>query len=231
MDRFRTEKCRAHGHAEFTVQMARNVPSLELHKILIDYFEGAVANGTKFRPGETVQLGWATLRLCQRTDGTIGVEERELVPDEAWIEAVDRAVLDLWYQREIVASVGLLDEVSFPRQYEGAMISDCAMDGGGIVMTRLPADDLPSGFSGWTLSCTQDHDHGERSIVPLLAIAANQPSLVQLLALPHGTSVLVVYQEKTDAPSGMLRIEPHVFRDGEELKPEEGSYLDALQRP
>jgi hypothetical protein len=229
MESFRTEKCRDHGHAELTVQMARTLPSLGLHRILLDYFEGAVQHGTVFLPGQTIQLGWSTLRLIDRPDGTLGIEERELTPNEAWIEKVDRAVFDLWYQREIVASVGLLDKLSFPRQDQGVMVSACAMNAESQVLTRLPDDDLPPGFSGWTLSCTADHDHGERNVLPLLAIAANQPSLVQLLALPHGTSVLVVYREKPDAPPGALRIEPHVFRDGKELAPADGSYLAALQ--
>ncbi len=229
MERFRTSACAAHGHPEFTLQLAARCPIPDAQRMLLDYFEHAVGRGTKFLPGQTVQLGWATLRLRQRDDGTIGVEERGLTPTETWAEQIDRAVRDVWYQREVVASVGLLEQLSFPRQDQGVMVADCAMDPGALVLIRLPDDDLPDAFSGWTLTCAGDHDHGERSVVPLLAIAAKQPSLVQLLALPHGTSVLVMYREKPDAPPGTVRIEPHVFRDGGELAPRPGSYLAALQ--
>ncbi len=230
MHAYRTASCGRFGHPELTVQLTEASPIPDVHRILVDYFEAAVARGGKFQPGQRVQLGWATLLLCERTDGTIGVQERLLAPDVSWTESVDRAVHDVWFQREIADSVGLVDQLAFPTQDEGVLVADCAIEATASLLTRLPDDDLPDGFSGWTLCCAEDHDHGERAIVPLLAIAANLPSLVQLLALPHGVTVLIRYVEKPDAPPGALRIEPHVFRhSGEELEPRPGSYLAALQ--
>jgi hypothetical protein len=229
MPTHRTTRCGAAGHREFTIQLTRQLPVPDLHRMLVDYFEGAVTRGTKFLPGQTVQVGWSTLRLCERSDGTLGVEERELAPEPAWIESVDRALMDAWLQKEVASSVELLDELRFPRQDEGVLVADCALEADAVLLTRIPDDDLPEGFSGWALACAEDHDHGERSVVPLLAVAANQPGLVQFLALPHGTSVFVVYREKPDAPAGTTRIEPHVFRDGDELVPRPGSYLAALR--
>src|SRR5688572_18655764 len=186
MQSHRTTACARFGHPELTIQLAETSSIPDVHRILINYFEGAVARGSKFKPGQRVQLGWSTLLLCERADGTIGVQERELSPDPQWTESVDRAVHDVWYQREIADSVGLLDQLRFPTQGEGAMVTDCAMEAKTTLLTRLPDEDLPDGFSGWTLSCAADHDHGERDIVPLLAIAASLPSIVQLFALPHG---------------------------------------------
>jgi len=57
-----------------------------------------------------------------------------------------------------------------------------------------------------------------------------KPGLVQLLALPHATTVLVLWRAKANAPEGMRRIEPHVFWNGEEIVPKPDSYLAALQR-
>lgn len=229
MQTHRTTRCTAAGHREITIQLVADSPLPDLHRILIDYFEAAVARGSKFLPGQTVQLGWAVLKLCERADGTIGVQERELTPELAWTEQVDRALRDMWLQREIASSVGLQDQLAFPRQDDGALVADCTHDATEMILTRIAAADSPDGFSGWMLACTEDHDHGERSYVPLLAIAATHPALVQLLALPHGTSVLALFREKSNAPAGMLRIEPHVFRDGAEIVPERGSYLAALQ--
>jgi hypothetical protein len=226
MKTHRTSKCSALGHREFTIQLRASSPVPSVERILLDFFEDSVARGTKFVPGQTVQLGWSTLRLCDRTDGTIGVEEREPRPDVAWTESVDRALVDIWLQKEVAASVGLLDALTFPRQDDMMMAANCAVGGEPILMMRLDAKDLPDGFSGWTLACAREHDHGERHLVPLLALAANQPGLVQLLALPHGTQVLVKYKPI----DGRLRIEPHVLRDGKELHAHEGSYLAALQQ-
>jgi len=229
MQAHRTTKCSAAGHREFTVQFANKPPIPDLERMLISYFEAAVGRGTKFLPGQTIQMGWSILRICERTDGTLGVEERVLAPEVEWTEQVDRALKDMWLQREVNDSVGLLDALTFPRQDETALISECAMEADQIVMTRLNKGDTPDGFSGWMLACTEDHDHGERTQIPLLAIAAIKPGLVQLLALPPDTSVLVLYRKKGDAPPGTLRIGPHVFRNGVEIKPSEGSYLAALQ--
>jgi hypothetical protein len=220
----RTTKCTALGHPEITLTLSKPPPIADVHQMLINYFEAAVARGTTFLPSQTVQIGWSLLRLCERDDGTFGVEERELTPDVRWVEQVDRALVDVWLQKEVAISVGLADSLAFPRQDDTALVSDCALAKTQLVMTRLPDDDLPVAFSGWMFACAADHDHGDRKQVPLLAIAAIQPGLVQLLALPHGTSVLVLYV----GPEGKLRIEPHVYRGSQEIVPVPGSYLAAL---
>lgn len=229
MPEFRTTKCSQHGHRELTVKLTSPVPNL--HTMLTDYVESAVAKGTKFLPGQTLQLGWSTLKFIERPDGTLGVQERELTPEEQWTESAQRALVDLWTQREIASSLGLADELEFPKQTDDMLIYRCVTDETeGFVLNRMPKEeDLPPGFSGWSLSCTQRHEHGEVDVVPLLAIAANQPGLVQLLALPHGCTALVTWEAKPDAPAGRKRIVPRIFRDGEELKPADGTYLAALQ--
>ena len=75
---YRTTKCAAHGHPEFTLRFAHDVPLPGLEEMLITYFEQGVASGTQFKPGQTVLVGWATLRLTQRDDGTIGVLEPDV---------------------------------------------------------------------------------------------------------------------------------------------------------
>ncbi|MBA3453751.1 MAG: hypothetical protein H0T42_11720 [Deltaproteobacteria bacterium] len=229
MQQHRTTRCASHVHREFTIQTAEASPIPDVAQILIDYFEDGVAHGTKFLPGQTVRLGWSVLRLCERSDGTIGVEERELTPRPTWTESVDRALADAWYQKEVCASVGLLEELTFPLQEDDVMVADCAMTADAILMTRFPDDDLPDGVSGWSLCCAENHDHGERSFVPLIAIAANRPGLVQFLALPHDIVVLIDHVKAKDAPAGTKRILPTVFRGGDELTPVAGSYLAALQ--
>lgn len=229
MPEISTTKCKAFGHPELTVKYQSPVPGF--HAALFDYFEGAVARGTKFLPGQALQLGWSTLRLIERPDGTLGITEREPSPEERWTESAQRALQDLWLQKEIVSSIGLLDELDFPRQDEALLISACVDDSTeAFLLTRLPkAGDVPPRFSGWSLTCPEPHDHGERDAVPLLAVAANQPGLVQLLALPTGCTAQITWQEKPDAPPGRKRIVPRIFRGDGELKPAPGSYLASLQ--
>jgi hypothetical protein len=230
MQVYTTTSCHKFGHPEVTVQLAKPSPVPNLHRMLTSYFEGAVARGSKFLPGQIVRVGWASLRLCERADGTIGVEEREIAPEVAWTESVDRALMDTWCQKEIAASVGLDGKIAFPAQDEAIMVSPCAQTAKRLLLTRLDGD-LPDGFSGWSLACSEDHDHGEPRLVPLLALAATSPALVQLLALPPGTSVFVRFVDKKGAPAGSGRVEPHIVRDGKELPPKPGSYLAGLQGP
>jgi hypothetical protein len=229
MQSHRTTGCGQFGHREITVQLLQTFPVRDLHRMLTGYFESAVAGGSEFLPGQTVQLGWSQLRICERSDGTLGVKERELTPEVKWTESVDRALRDAWLQKEIVSSLGLDDALSFPRQDEAVLVTECSFAAPALVLMRLPNEGLADGFSGWTLSCAENHEHGGEMMVPLLALAAEKPALVQLLALPHDTMVLVMFNEVPGAPPGALRIEPHVFRDGQELSPEAGSYLATLQ--
>lgn len=225
----RTTKCTEAGHREITIQLVKPLPVAGLEGMLLEYFEASVARGTKFLPGQTIQMGWSLLRVCERADGTLGVQERELKPDVQWVEQADRAIVDMWLQREVNDSVGLLDELVFPRQDDVALVAECGIESSQCVMTRLGKGAAAEGFSGWMLACTEEHDHGERAQIPLIGIADMRPGLVQLFALPHDTSVLVLYREKANAPTGTVRIEPHVFREGAELVPGEGSYLAILQ--
>jgi hypothetical protein len=226
---FRTNACQRFAHPEFTIQFTQPSPIPGVERMLLEYLERSVEHGTRFSPGQTIRLGWATLRLCARSDATIGVQERELTPAVAWTESVDRALRNTWYQREIVDSVGLLREIDFPSHDDGVLLADCASNATAVVMTRLPADDGTRGFSGWSIACAEEHDHGERFVVPLLAVAAKQPALVQLLALPRGTVVLAMFRAKSGVPPELLRIEPHVYLGDEEIEPKPGSYLAALQ--
>jgi hypothetical protein len=143
MRTYQTTKLGSFGHREITVQLVKPSPIPDVQRMLLGYFEAAVARGTRFLPGQTIQLGWAKLRLCERADGTLGVEEREISPDERWTESVDRALQDTWLQREINASVGLLDELRFPTQDQSLMVRRCGMDSTDTVLLRLAGDDLP----------------------------------------------------------------------------------------
>jgi hypothetical protein len=226
----RTTQCSRFGHPELTV-VFDPLPIPGIEKMLLGYFEGAVSKGVKFRPGQTLQFGWSTLRFCERADGTLGVEERVVGPQREFTEGVGRALYDMFVQTEIVRSVGLEEQIDFPGQDDLVMFSECAQDAEARILTRLPDEEgQPDDFSGWSLTCAQEHDHGERKVLPLIALKAFAPGLVQLLGLPRDTVVFVQFVAKPDAPAGHKRIEPHVFRDGNELTPKPGSYLAGLQR-
>ena len=73
---FRTRECAQHGHPEFTLQFREPLLVPDLEQGLMRVLEESVARGTRFAAGETLRYGWATLRLKERGDGTLGIEER-----------------------------------------------------------------------------------------------------------------------------------------------------------
>ncbi len=224
MTQFRTTGCAAFGHPEFTVRFAREVPVPGLERRLLDLLEGEVARGVVFKPGQTVQLGWATLRLVARADGTYGVLEPDLAHELKWVESVDQALLEAWRQQEVLASVGLEARADFPRQALQAVVCARAFEATRWLLGRTepsaPTD------SGWFLGCLDDtHDHQASdalAVVPLVELAARVPPLAQFLALPVGADVVL-------SDDGGLRA--RVFLDDEERPPRPGSYLDTFNRP
>jgi hypothetical protein len=211
---YKTSTCGHHGHPEFTVQFDQPcVPGGE--QLLLSWFEDAVAEGTRFAAGNTLGMGGHSLRLVARPDGTLGVEEPVPSPEPRWVERIDRTVREVITQRYICDSVGLA--LTCPPPGSHCLVTDCSEHAQTLVLNRVVAPpDLP-GFSGWLVSCAEEHDHSERSQLPLLALSALRPFSVQFLALPPESTVLLV-------PPG----HGHVFFEGEELTPKAGSYLEGL---
>ncbi|MBL8913978.1 MAG: hypothetical protein JNM17_24960 [Archangium sp.] len=218
---YTTTQCSALGHSEFTIHFERDVPVPGLELMLIGYFEGAVKSGTKFKPGQTVQLGWATLRLTQREDGTLGVLEPDLKHELKWVESVDQSLFETWRQKEVLESLGLSARADFPRQALQAIVCSRVWEATGFLMGRAEATGPTD--SGWFIGCMDEsHDHQATealSVIPLIELAVRLPPLAQFLALPVGVDVIATGPEK---------LRTRVFVEDEERKPAEGSYLAAL---
>lgn len=192
--------------------------------MLLSYFEEAVRNGTVFSAGQTVQLGWATLRLVARDDGTLGVHEPDMTFERGWVDSVDAALMQTWLQEEVGASLGLLHELSFPHQEQLAIVCKRVRECTAFLISRAQ----PSGRdSGWFVGCTDPtHDHDAReNLAPtmLYNAAVLAPALTPFLALPAGIEVEVGTEPSVGEPS------VSVFFDGEPIVPAPGSYLAARE--
>jgi hypothetical protein len=214
-----TSRCSAFGHPEIVLQF-RVARPVAVETMLLGYLEKGVAAGKQFIPGQTVQVGWATLQLCSRADGRIGVLEQT---ETGWVESCDASLMSVWMQKEVAASVGLSSRIAFPHQQQRASACNQALTANRWLLTRSPATD--EGDSGWFIGCFGETDHGHhRPEVlhsgSLLRITQRLPFLTQFLALPAGSNVFV---DGTGA-----RIRPHIFADGDERPAQAGSYLASL---
>ncbi len=214
MQTFRTSGCAKHGHREVTVQFNERPVIPNGERLLISYFEDAVGKGTQFKPGQTIGIGGQMLRLTERADGTLGVEEPVPSPHEEWLEQIDRTVAEVMIQRYVCDSVKLA--LAYPQPGASCLVAECAQDADAFVMSRVAVDGMPDHASGWMLSCTEDHEHSDRMGLPLLALSALKHEAVKFLALPVNTVVLVTPDQAT------------VFHAGKQLTPLAGSYLEQL---
>lgn len=208
---FVTNRCAVHGHPEVTLTFEDEPLVPDSERLLLGHVEDAVARGTRFSAGQTLALGGQVLRFVSRADGTLGLEEPVPAPTEQWVEAVDRSVREVMLQKFICESVAL--PLSFHAPRASLLVSRCAQDADAVTLTRVDAGDAKAGLSGWVLSCAAEHDHGDRFVLPVLALSALRPALVPFLALPPKSVVLV-----TAGPA-------HVFFDGQERPPLPGSFL------
>ncbi len=213
-----TERCGQHGHPEVTLVFRERRP-VPVERLLVSFFERRVESGTRFFPGQTVQVGSALFRLCERADGTLGVEERDA---SGWVESCDSSLMNVWLQKEIAASLGLRDEIVFPRGDQLVFVCDWAYEAERWLFARSQprnADD-----SGWFIGCMDiSHAHHEPSAIladDIFHVSQRLPFAAQFLALRPGCDVHVELDGK--------RLRPRVFVDGDRRLPMKGSYLAAL---
>jgi hypothetical protein len=221
---FRTRGCAQHGHPEFTLRFRE--PSLvpDLEQGLIRVLEESVARGTRFAAGETLRYGWATLRLKERGDDTLGIEEQSSKGgNDSWDEFVDTTLMQVWYQREVGRSLAVEDRLAFTTQGQAAVFCTRVEE---VQRWFLARHEMPDPFSGWHLFCAdKQHDHdsdGNVLAAELLHLTARFPFMTQFLALPVETVVGI---------EGPGRIRARVMIDGELVPPLDGSYLAALNDP
>lgn len=147
---------------------------------------------------------------------------RERVDDDGWMEHVELTLRDLWFQKEVADSLGLVEQLDFPTGEQYATVAGCTATGSAVVLSRGPSNGSKS--SGWTLSCARDHVHGDWATQTLWDVVSFAPFAVQFLALPSGTSVTV----ESAAATGTGRIGVRVARHGRHLVPAPGSHLSAV---
>ena len=140
-----------------------------------------------------------------------------------WVEAVDSTLMDAWLQKEVAASVGLEDQLAFPRQDQTGIVCARVHEGSRVLLSRVePERDASGWFAG---CCDPDHDHQDvRTLraVRLYGIASRLPFVTQFLALPPGAEVIV---------EGPGHIRAVIRVDGQQKTPRAGSYLAMLNSP
>jgi len=217
---YRTSACSRHGHPEVSFVFAERIPVPSLETILLDYFEGQVADGVRFAPGHNIDIGGSILRLFDRGDGTLGVRDVEPDGNVAEPESVHRSLMRTWLRQEVARSYGLSPE--FPSASASALV--CTATGASrhaLMLKRTSPSNARD--SGWYIGCTDErHDHddpGNLQAVALVAIPEQFPWLDQFFALPVATDLVVEMAARVSVP---------VLWHPDPIEPIAGSYVASL---
>lgn len=183
MPQYKTTSLSQFGHPEMVVDVSQEyASSVKWH---FSYLESCVRDGTVFKPGETLKIGWMIVKLVARQDGTIEFWEPsfEQMPIK-WRLGLNRTFQDLMVQSEICKKLNT--EPSFPSILDVGLLSDALIDGRfEFLMSRDVSSEKECGW------CFVELDYNDLSIsyCSLFEIAVNRPMVIPFLAIPQICSV------------------------------------------
>jgi hypothetical protein len=190
-----TRSCGRYGHAEFVVEVG-DVPQVDA-TWLIGYLEDAVAEGTVFAPGETIQIGWMITRIELAPAGRLTLYEPDLrsLPVR-FVPGTAATLRHLRAQRNLADAFGLGDLLQFPSIADSAIACTHYDRGHDWVLSRVePEVQIEGRDCGWFVGCAVDsHDHDDPvslERISLYQIAMRVPEIVEYLALPPSCEVIV----------------------------------------
>lgn len=181
-----TRSCGRYGHPEFVVEVG-DVPQVDA-TWLIGYLEDAVAEGTVFAPGETIQIGWMITRIEVAPAGRLTLYEPDLrsLPVR-FVPGTAATLRHLRAQRNLADAYGLGEVLRFPSIADSAIACTHYDHGHDWVLSRVEPE--------WFVGCALDsHDHDDPSSlarISLYQIAMRVPEIIEYLALPPGSEVIV----------------------------------------
>jgi hypothetical protein len=182
MTKLRTETCCRYGHPE--IHFAISDRAVEMSRWVLGYFESAVAGGTRFTAGQTVEIGWVTVRIAE-AGGLLELEEPDFESFPIrWVRGLDHTVRFLALQRAVcdelevgMESVTMLNTAVVCPQWAPNM-SD-------FNMSRDPSDGADS---GWVFNC-EANTSAAGEWQSLYQISLLQMKVIPFLNLPPGATV------------------------------------------
>ncbi|WP_176082116.1 immunity protein Imm33 domain-containing protein [Paraburkholderia tropica] len=155
---------------------------------ILSYFEDAVKQGTVFKAGETVQMGWMLLMLKSTETGDLDVWEPRFgeIPI-VWERGASKTYRQLIVQKNVAEQLHV--EPLFPSLRQSGVISPDFMAAKNFQMFR----EAPNGTgtdSGW-LFTTEQNTSSDGRLASLFEIASKRPEVIPFLALPASSSAVL----------------------------------------
>jgi len=157
----------------------------QLGRWVVSYLENQIRNGTRFLPGQTVEIGWMLLLLQQREFGLELMEPNFKVMPISWCCGLNRTIKHIYVQRAVCTLFEC--QPHFPSIRHAAITSPGFYTSLNYSMFRgEPVDSN----SGWVLS-DNDYLEDEGDYCSLYEIALRRLEVVPFLSLPSSSLVLV----------------------------------------
>ncbi|MGE0549071.1 MAG: hypothetical protein AB7O24_16490 [Kofleriaceae bacterium] len=187
--RRRTTRCRDAHHPELDLEVGTADP--QLTDRLFDWIETTVRSGTTFELGETVRFCSAMFQVRGRSDKTLALyEPKPGSMPVVWIDSVEDSLRTVERQREVVASVGLAEDLDFPDPLRLTYFCTRVARGARVTFAR---GEPQAKDSGWIAICCQPgHDHDnpdEVECVTIHELGTVIPEFRLIQALPIGSAV------------------------------------------
>lgn len=191
----KTHDCGKFKHREFS-------PNFDPQKILrddaqwlCDFLQRTVAEGVRYKTGETIQIGWMINTLESRKDRSLGILEPDFVSMPInWIDSVTTTLAHFRMQRDVVESLGL-EAPFFPSIRQSCIVGADLLMGQGtydLILERSEPDDTDSGwFVGHAQSHSNYNDVANLRTLSLYELAIHVPLSVMFLALPIGFKIIL----------------------------------------
>jgi hypothetical protein len=150
-----------------------------------------IESGTRFKPDETVQVGWAFFKLGASGMRTLSVLEPDFqgIPMN-FVNSVTQTLIHLRLQKSVLESLSSDNTLAFPSQLQSCLICRNLYDRAEFIMERF---EISGNDSGWYLGCNDAaHDHNQPENlkrISLYEVACYRPDCIPFLALPSETSV------------------------------------------
>ena len=216
---FRTTKCSAYEHPEFTLVFDTSVPQADI-EVLASFLEDSVAEGTRYKDGDLITVGSMLFRVAMIKDA-LSIEEPNLLslPIE-WTQGVSRTMQLLRLQKDIAESLGLEDEIDPPSIRCSLLVgANLTLQDKELVLDRVNASVCDSGwFVGRQDSELNYEDKATLKRISVYQAILNWPQIGGFLALPVGCRV------------EFSRQKPRFTRNGRDLEIKSGSLIDALAK-
>src|ERR1043166_2346156 len=154
----------------------------------VDWLENVLsqqmAAGSKFKPGQTIQLGWLFLKVFEKGTRLVLAEPNFAEIPMKFVPTVGRGLMQLRLQKSVAESVGLAERADFPSPLQACLTCARLNDRVDFVMERF---DKSGNDSGWYLGCDNaDHDHNDAKNLArrsLYEVACYRPECIPFLAL------------------------------------------------